>query len=75
MNCLFCNLEIPPAAIPTEPKTKGADSGRFSCPHCNAEHVHRRVGDLPSGEPLYSTRLWGHLRSTRRKATGAKQGC
>jgi len=69
MKCLECGSKLSSEffALRTEsPEFKG---GRFACPHCGAEHLRRLVGHLPSGEPLYSLRLWGHLTAARRSAS------
>ena len=68
MNCLNCQAPLPESAFPKEQLDLNVKKDRFACPHCRAEHVRRRIGTLPSGEPLFSLRLWGHLTSMRRKS-------
>lgn len=64
MRCLHCGREIPQSFF------EAAKADRFSCPHCAAEHVRREIGRLPSGEPQYSVRLWGHPTGLRKKKPG-----
>jgi hypothetical protein len=68
MTCLTCNGEISEEFFLNLSRSVEFKGGRFQCPHCRAEHVRREVGRLPSGEPLYSIRRWGHL-ATRRHET------
>jgi hypothetical protein len=68
MRCPQCDREIAEAFFSDRSQSCQFKGGRFACPHCAAELVRRQIGRLPSGEALYSVRLWGHLASTRRKA-------
>ncbi|HZE98071.1 MAG TPA: hypothetical protein VE981_13660 [Planctomycetota bacterium] len=74
MNCLSCNVEIPDSLFAEWEKTEQFKGGRFSCPTCSAEHVRREIGKTPTGEPLYTFRLWGHLTSVRRQPVPAAAG-
>jgi DNA-directed RNA polymerase subunit RPC12/RpoP len=73
MKCLHCGDEIPETIFADWEKSEGSKDGRFNCPHCNADHVRRQVGTLPTGEPLYSCRLWGHLTRMRKKPPPEKK--
>jgi hypothetical protein len=61
MNCLYCAKEI---------RVETSTDGRFTCPHCSADHARREIGRLASGQPEYTIRLWGHLTRFRRAAKG-----
>jgi len=67
MKCLDCGQEIPDEFFTAWEQSPQAKSGRFTCPHCRADHVRRDIGKTPEGKPLFSIRLWGHPTSTRRK--------
>lgn len=67
MNCLNCKEPLPKSYFQEAPPEIEARQGPFSCPHCYAEHVRRRVGELPSGKPLHTLRLWGPVTSVWRK--------
>ena len=67
MNCLHCAREIPVAFFDSRTESPEFKGGRFSCPHCGAEHIRRNVGKLPNGEPLHNFRLWGHLKMQERE--------
>jgi hypothetical protein len=71
MNCLSCGANISESFLRQKSRTEEFKGGRFACPHCGAEHVCRQVGQLPSGEPLYDFRLWGHLSSVKRSPSPA----
>jgi len=74
MKCLRCGRGISQSffdLLQQSPEFKG---GRFSCPHCGAEHLRRPAGTLPSGEPLFTFRLWGHLRAPRESVSAAAPG-
>jgi hypothetical protein len=71
MRCLHCTLDIPATFLEDWAKSREAESGgRFRCPHCNADHVRREIDPLPSGERQFTYRLWGHLKSFRKKKQG-----
>ena len=72
MRCLNCQEPLPELPDVDKSKPVSANSGHFACPHCKANHVRREVGRLPSGEPLYSVRLWGHLTAARRKSDSSR---
>jgi hypothetical protein len=67
MHCLLCNQELPESFLEEWARSAQASSGRFSCPHCAADHVRREIGRTPLGKPQYSVRLWGHLSEIRRR--------
>jgi DNA-directed RNA polymerase subunit RPC12/RpoP len=74
MNCLRCGREISDSfftLLNQSPEFKG---GRFACPHCGAEHLRREVGTLPTGAPLFTVRLWGHLRAPREPVSASVAG-
>ncbi|HXX93960.1 MAG TPA: hypothetical protein VEN81_10015 [Planctomycetota bacterium] len=66
MTCLHCNAELTDDFFLERSRSQEFKGGRFACPLCGAEHIRRLVGQLPSGAPLYSIRLWGHLRGIGR---------
>jgi hypothetical protein len=61
MKCMNCGAEIPEEFFAQKSQSTQFRGGRFACPHCGVEHLRRQVGQLHSGEPMYSFRLWGHL--------------
>lgn len=67
MKCLDCGKEIPESFFASWQTSPQAKSGRFNCPHCEADHVRREIGRTPEGKRLYSVRLWGHPTKARRK--------
>lgn len=67
MKCLQCGVEIPEAFFTQRNQSESIKGGRFACPQCGAEHVRRVIGQDPSGAPLFSVRLWGHLKAAKRK--------
>lgn len=67
VKCLHCNEDIADDFLAAWDKSAQAKSGRFTCPHCSADHVRREIGRTPEGKPLYTFRLWGHPTSSRRK--------
>lgn len=67
MRCLHCGREFPAGFFQEWEQTSAARTGRFRCPHCQAEHVRRLIGHHPSGHEEYSVRLWGHPTGYRRR--------
>jgi hypothetical protein len=75
MKCLSCSEEISEAFFAERSRSEEFKGGRFACLHCGAEHIRRWIGQLSSGEPLHTFRLWGHLASVRHKPTsGGMEG-
>jgi len=72
MNCLRCNRQISDTFFSARDESPEFKGGRFACPHCGAEHLRRNVGTLASGEPLFSFRLWGHLRVQQKALSSEK---
>jgi predicted RNA-binding Zn-ribbon protein involved in translation (DUF1610 family) len=68
MNCLNCQDPLPEDHFREAPPEAVARQGPFSCPHCGANHIRRKVGSLPSGKPLYSLRLWGPVTAVWHRA-------
>lgn len=73
MKCLHCGQEIPERFFQELENTQAAKTGRFNCPHCAADHVRRKIGLLPSGQPEYTMRLWGHPTKFRKRQEGDSQ--
>ncbi|HVR84254.1 MAG TPA: hypothetical protein VMU54_08085 [Planctomycetota bacterium] len=67
MKCLSCGRALSDAFFTDLAKSVEFKGGRFACPHCGAEHIRRKIGELPSGAPLYTLRLWGHPLAKRRQ--------
>ncbi|HVE41189.1 MAG TPA: hypothetical protein VNM14_14945 [Planctomycetota bacterium] len=74
MNCLGCGREISDTFFALRRQSPEFNGGRFACPHCGAEQLRRPVGTLPSGEPLYDIRRWGHPRAPRESVATAAPG-
>jgi hypothetical protein len=68
MKCLHCSQLLPDAVSVEWNQGAKSRNVQFRCPHCDAEHVRQQVGTLPSGEALYSHRLWGHLSLIRKRS-------
>jgi len=73
LKCLACGKSIPDAFFKERSTSVEFKGGRFACPHCGAEHVRRSIGHLPSGEPLYTFRLWGHPLAKKQASPSPKK--
>lgn len=71
MECMSCGQSISESFFDEKNGTEQFKGGRFGCPHCGAEHVRRDIGRLPSGKPLYTVRLWGHLTTVKKQPVPA----
>lgn len=74
MNCLHCGKEISDSFFEKLSRSHEFKGGRFACPDCGADHVRRNEGKLPSGAPLYTYRLWGHVSLMRRNPSPPDAG-
>jgi hypothetical protein len=72
MRCLDCHTDIPEDFFLQLSRSVQFKGGRFACPQCGAEHVRREVGQLSSGRPVYTFRLWGHQATQVRRAPSGR---